>query len=108
MTARPRVLALVAALGVLATVGLVGAGTAGGAAGPGHACTAITCTLRDHTPAAPGLTRTAAGAVLTVPVTQKALTLVIRVPARYPASDAELSRFAAGIHVTSDAEPEGG
>jgi hypothetical protein len=50
------------------------------------------------------LARTAAGATLTVLVTDWNLTLLVEVPAGYDLPDADLIRFAAGVHVLNRAE----
>jgi hypothetical protein len=50
------------------------------------------------------LHRTATGATLTVALDDRGETLVVQVPAEYPISDADLTRFAAGVHPTRDAE----
>jgi len=48
---------------------------------------------------------TGTGATVTVALDDVPATLVVQVPARYPVSDADLVRFAAGIQLTADAEP---
>ncbi|MEU7908320.1 hypothetical protein [Actinoplanes sp. NPDC049118] len=54
------------------------------------------------------LRRTATETTLTVALDDRDQSLVVRVPARYPISDADLVRFAAGVDVTDHAEPAGG
>jgi hypothetical protein len=51
------------------------------------------------------LTRTGSGAALAVDVTDWAATLLVEVPAAYEISDADLIRFAAGVHVLDRSEP---
>ena len=51
------------------------------------------------------LRRVDSGATLTVARTDRDATLVVQVPARYSVTDADLIRFAAGVHVTDSAEP---
>jgi hypothetical protein len=53
------------------------------------------------------LHRTGAGVTLTVALEDRGETLVVQVPAQHPISDADLVRFAAGVHVTRDADPQG-
>jgi hypothetical protein len=53
------------------------------------------------------LSRTPAGATLTVALDSAGATLLVQVPARYPVSDADLVRFGAGIHLTDRADPMG-
>ena len=55
-----------------------------------------------------GLTRSATGATLAVSLDDERATLVVEVPARDTLSDADLIRFAAGIHLTDYAEPASG
>jgi hypothetical protein len=52
------------------------------------------------------LRRASGAATLTVAIDDRHANLVVQVPARYPVSDADLIRFAAGIHLTEDAEPQ--
>jgi hypothetical protein len=53
------------------------------------------------------LRRTSTSATLTVALADRGETLVVQVPAQYPISDADLVRFAAGVHFTRDADPQG-
>ncbi len=54
------------------------------------------------------LTRTPEGVSLTVPLTDPAATLVVRAPAEFAVTDADLVRFVAGISLTDQAEPPSG
>ncbi|GGQ77214.1 hypothetical protein [Couchioplanes azureus] len=53
------------------------------------------------------LRRTAADTTLTVALDDRGQSLVVRVPARYPVGDADLIRFAAGVHPTEQAASAG-
>jgi len=77
----------------------------------------IVCTLYDTrqlagTPVSVGayrgaITRTASGVTLAVNIDDRGVTLLVQVPAQYALSDADLIRFAAGIHLTGRAESQG-
>jgi hypothetical protein len=75
---------------------------------PADGTDTVSCTVLNRKPGRGGPTRTAAGATLSVPLDDPALTLLVQVPARYAIGDADLARFAAGIHLTADARPADG
>jgi hypothetical protein len=75
---------------------------------PDGASEGVDCVLVAHRPVTGRtLQRTAAGVTVTVALAERGVTLLVQVPARYPISDADLLRFAAGIHLTADADPLG-
>ncbi|GEM_PF-5697012 len=76
----------------------------------------VVCTLYDTRPLSgtavnvgsyrAAITRTASGVELAVTVDDRGVTLLVEVSAQYPISDADLIRFAAGVHLTDRAESQ--